>query len=69
MSNVNITSEKTVGPHSHWDPANQKTITIKRDTWKRLQKYGTYGDSFDSILQRILSEKEKREVPAGEGSN
>jgi hypothetical protein len=63
VSNTTTTTTKTVGPHSHWDPASNKTITIKATTWKRLQKYGTFGDSFDSILQRILDEKEGKETP------
>jgi hypothetical protein len=50
-----------IGPSETWEPAN-KTISIRTSTWKKLQQYGTYGDSFDTILQRILTEHECQET-------
>jgi hypothetical protein len=43
-----------------------KTITIRTVTWKRLQKYGTYGSTFDSILTSLIDRIENKdiEVPA-----
>jgi hypothetical protein len=56
-----------VDPSSEWEPTN-KTISIRRWTWKRLQKYGTqYASTFDSIITDILNEKEGMSTPEGEG--
>ena len=35
-----------------------KTITIKTTTWKRLQRYGFYRSTFDSIINDLLSRVE-----------
>jgi predicted CopG family antitoxin len=50
-----------IGPSETWEPTN-KTISIRTSTWKKLQQYGTYGDSFDTILQRILTKHERQEA-------
>lgn len=64
MSNVS----NVIGPSETWEPTN-KTISIRTSTWKKLQQHGTYGDSFDTILQRILTEHERQEtVDKEEGS-
>jgi hypothetical protein len=49
---------ETVGPYSKWEP-NTTTISIRKSTWKRLQKHHThYGQTFDSIITDLLNEKE-----------
>ena len=66
MTNVtNVSNTKVVGPAQVWDPtSNNKTITIKAQTWKRLQKYGNhFGSTYDSIITQILDEKENKERP------
>jgi hypothetical protein len=50
-----------IGPSETWEPSN-KTISIRTSTWKKLQQHGTYRDSFDTILQRILTEYECQET-------
>ena len=69
MTNVtNVSNTKVVGPAQVWDPtSNNKTITIKAQTWKRLQKYGNhFGSTYDSIITQILNEKEGIETPQQE---
>ena len=63
-----MTKAKVVGPAQVWDPtSNNKTITIKSTTWKRLQKYGNrFGSTYDSIITQILNEKEGVETPKQE---
>jgi hypothetical protein len=57
-----------IGPSEIWEPTN-KTISIRKTTWQRLQKYGThYGSTYDSIIAQILDEKEGKSIPEGEGS-
>jgi hypothetical protein len=57
VSNVS----NVIGPSETWEPTN-KTISIRISTWKKLQQHGTYRDSFDTILQRILMEYERQET-------
>ena len=57
MSTINA----TVSAQTDTNEA-RKTITIGASTWRRIKKYGTYGDSFDTILQRILTEYEHQET-------
>jgi predicted CopG family antitoxin len=47
-----------VGPSSKWEPTN-KTISIRTSTWKRLQKYIHYGQTYDSVIKDLLDEKER----------
>jgi hypothetical protein len=47
-----------VGPSSAWEPTN-KSISIRTTTWKRLQKYIHYGNTFDSVIRDLLDEKER----------
>jgi macrodomain Ter protein organizer (MatP/YcbG family) len=64
VSNVS----SVIGPSETWEPTN-KTISIRKTTWQRLQKYGTYyGSTYDSIIAQILDEKEGKSIPEGEGS-
>jgi len=37
----------------------KKTIKINSSTHKRLEQYGKFGDTFDSIINRLLDEKEE----------
>jgi hypothetical protein len=46
------------GPSSAWEPTN-KSISIRTTTWKRLQKYIHYGNTFDSVIRDLLDEKER----------
>jgi hypothetical protein len=60
VSNVS----SVIGPSETWEPTN-KTISIRKTTWQRLQKYGTYyGSTYDSII----AQKEGKSIPEGEGS-
>jgi hypothetical protein len=34
---------------------DKKTISIGVSTYRRIKKIGNYGDSFDSILRRVLT--------------
>ena len=36
----------------------RKTITLDEETYKRLGKVGTFGESFDNLINRILDERE-----------
>jgi predicted CopG family antitoxin len=47
-----------VGPSETWEPTN-KSISIRTTTWKRLQKYIHYGNTFDSVIRDLLDEKER----------
>jgi hypothetical protein len=47
-----------VGPFSKWEP-NTTTVSIHRTTWKRLQKYIHYGQTFDSVIKNLIDEKER----------
>jgi predicted CopG family antitoxin len=38
---------------------SSKTIRISFKTYKELAELGTFGDSFDSIIRNLLSNKEK----------
>lgn len=45
-----------VEPAEAWEPTN-KTVNVRKSTWKRLQKYYTkYGDTFDSIINDLMNE-------------
>ena len=47
-----------IGPSSVWEPGN-KSISIRKTTWKRLQKYHShYGDTFDTVITDLLDSKE-----------
>jgi hypothetical protein len=47
-----------VGPSSEWHPTS-KTINVRVDTWRRLQKYMVFGSTYDSVIRSILDEKEQ----------
>ena len=32
----------------------RKNISIDEKTWERLKEYGKFGDSFDSLLNRLM---------------
>ena len=32
----------------------RKNISIDEKTWERLKAYGKFGDSFDSLLNRLM---------------
>ncbi|MEM0113003.1 MAG: hypothetical protein QW253_00190 [Metallosphaera sp.] len=39
--------------------AERTTISIKKSTYNRLKKYGNFGETHDSLINRILDELEK----------
>lgn len=49
--------------------SKRRTISIDYSTWLRLGKRGIFGDSYNSVLVKLLDETEKRELPEGEHSN
>lgn len=51
-------TSNVVGPSSKWEPTS-KTINVRATTWKRLQKYIHYGQTFDSVIRDLLDEREK----------
>jgi hypothetical protein len=54
-----VINQNTVGPSSVWE-SSTKTIGIRISKWKRLQKYFTYGSTYDSVINDILDEKESK---------
>lgn len=55
MSNHGISMEQ-----EHTAPIEEKSTTIKVrvSTRERLRKYGTLGDTFDSVINKILNQVE-----------
>ena len=39
----------------------RKNISIDQKTWERLKSYGSMGDSFDSLLNRLMDIIDKTE--------
>ena len=39
-----------------------KTIRIKKETWEKIAKYARYGDTADSIINKILNKLEKPKI-------
>jgi len=39
-----------------------KTIRVKRDTWRDLHEEKDPGDTFDDVIQDLMSEAEERMV-------
>jgi hypothetical protein len=39
---------------------DETMIRVKRKTVERLRELGRYGDSYDSIINRLIDEREKR---------
>jgi hypothetical protein len=39
----------------------RKNISIDQKTWERLKSYGKFGDSFDSLLNRLMDIVDKFE--------
>ena len=37
----------------------RKNISIDKKTWERLKEYGKFGDSFDSLLNRLMDTVDK----------
>jgi predicted CopG family antitoxin len=37
-----------------------KHIPVKEDTYKQIHNEGKFGESFDTVLKRILAEREKQ---------
>ena len=49
--------------------SNRITITLDRGVYEHIKQYGKFGESFSQAIERILQEKEKRELPDGEAAN
>ena len=39
-----------------------KSIKVSEETYSDLVKRGTFSDTFDAVIQRLLKEKERSEV-------
>jgi hypothetical protein len=37
----------------------RKNISIDQKTWERLKSYGKFGDSFDSLLNKLMDTVDK----------
>jgi predicted CopG family antitoxin len=44
------------------DKRSTKIIRVSCETYKNLEKLGTLADSFDSVIQRLLTFENKKEV-------
>jgi CRISPR/Cas system-associated protein endoribonuclease Cas2 len=47
---------------------NRRTLSVTDKTFKRLAKHGKWNESADDLINRILSEREKRETSDRERS-
>ena len=50
------------------DNSKRKTISLTEKTYNRLSKVGKWSESADDLLNRILDEKEKKEISEEERS-
>ena len=42
------------------DDPEYTTLSIRKETKKRLKRYGSFGESWDQLINRILDEIDKR---------